>query len=177
MDDQKAQKRQRLIGRLIIAGAVVGFIALIVFLQILSSGPKPSSNDNSDTSSANNEDTNTAGNKSDASTTKEGTDFSALLNVGLKTSNIDGLQYALYQYANPKNISVRNATSVFGTVTQTLPSGSIQYFRYNSDIKLDDSNTVKVEIRVNGPYKEQVIVSDKNNAKLYDSGEIDLRTL
>jgi len=171
MEDKNLQTKRRLF----IAGAVIAFVVVIVLLQLASGAPKPSEGNNSASETSKNTFTNGAVNESTASSPIEGVNFDELTEVGMKVGDIDSLQYSLYQYAQPKGVSVRNATAVKGSIKQTLPSGNISYFAYTFDVKLDDKNTVKVELRTTGPYRDQVFLSDQSGNKLYDSGVLDVR--
>lgn len=167
---------------IILGGAAIGFVLIVFALQSLS-GPRPSKDSNQQTSDTTqgNTNTNTAANENELATPKEGTDFSPLLNVGVKSSYINGLQFALYQYANPRGISVRNATVPENGVTHTVPdvSGPGPYYHtYDFTIKLDASHSFKAKLVALNAYNVQVILYDlSSNAQLYDSGSIDTRNL
>lgn len=172
--------RRRKIGFILI-GAIVLLIVAVLSLQTFTP-PQPAETNNQTTDTeepTSNTDTNVAINENDL-TTDNGPDFSALAEIGVSTRHIDGLQYALFQYAQPKNINVKSVKVVENSVVHTLPDDkkNIPYQTYDFRVKFDEANTVKVQMRTQGLFKIRVIIFDINSSdQLYDSGEFDPRNV
>lgn len=164
---------------LIGGGALLVVILLIAALLSAGSAPQPADPSAGQPEQKANSETNFAINENDQPVADE-PNYDELLDVGLSMEQIDGLRYGLYQYAQPKAISVKNIEIVKDSATHTLPdqSANIAYHTYRFQVKLDDTHSVQVEMRTTGLYKIRVLLFDlSNSSQLYDSGDINTRSI
>lgn len=171
-----AQRRK--IGYILLGGIAL-LIVVILSLQTFSSPQPKQDNGQSAEEPATNTNTNVAVEENELAT-DTGPDYSALTEIGVSTRHIDGLQYGLYQYAQPKNINIKNSKVIEDSVAHTLPDDSKNrpYQTYDFQVKLDEAHTVKVQMHTRGLFKVRVIIFDSNtNTQVYDSGEFDPRNV
>jgi len=179
MDQNEAKIRRN--RALVIIGIAATVIILILYLTIFNQ----TSTTQTDEETGNNASTSAKDSASydineDKLAATPKSDFTALTDAGVTSSELDALQFGLYSYAQPQSISVRDAKAVKGSVEHTVPdiNSGDRFQSYRFVIQLDSTRQVGVELRSDRLYSTTVKIFDlKTKTQLFDSGIIDTRKL
>ncbi len=108
-------------------------------------------------------------------TANVGSDFSALNAAGVSARQIDGLQFAIFKFAQPQNIPVKNVAVKSESVQHTVSDDGTG--TYTFVLKFDDSKSYKATMQASGLYTIRLYLYDTNGKQIYDSTSVDATKL